>query len=178
MPQGNPLPGERYIHFKNKMYQVLTIAYHSETQEKMVIYQAMYGDFKAYARPYDMFISPVDREKYPEAEQQFRFQYAGSIADERTFKEEEPEVLQTEKEPMQESEEINPWLERVLDADTFGKKYQTVCEIRGDITDRLIDDLAVVMDLTIPQGDLSERYEQLKYCMRTRQRYESGHLRE
>ena len=177
MPQGNPLPGERYIHFKNKMYQVLTIAYHSETQEKLVVYQAMYGDFKAYVRPYEMFISPVDHEKYPDVEQKFRFQYVGSIADEKTPGIKEPEVLHAAEEPVQESEGISPWLEQFLDAETFSEKYKIVCDIRGDITDRLIDDLAVVMDLTIPQGDLSERYDQLKYCMRTRQRYESGHLR-
>lgn len=63
-----------YKHFKGDYYIVLDVAEHTETGEKMVIYRALYGENKLYARPYDMFLSKVDREKYPDVEQEYRLE--------------------------------------------------------------------------------------------------------
>lgn len=69
-----PRPDEIWRHFKGNLYLILSVAAHTETKELFVCYRALYGDFGYYVRPLNMFLSEVDRNKYPNVEQTYRFE--------------------------------------------------------------------------------------------------------
>ena len=63
-----------YRHFKGHCYLVEDLARHSETGEEYVVYRQLYGEGKLWIRPKDMFLEPVDRAKYPDCPQEYRFE--------------------------------------------------------------------------------------------------------
>lgn len=78
--RSTPWRGEVWRHFKGKLYKIIECpVIHTETNEQLVVYQALYGDYRIedfaiYARPLEIFMGQVDKEKYPDAKQKYRFE--------------------------------------------------------------------------------------------------------
>ena len=205
-----PKPHEIYKHFKGNLYQVVTIAEHSETGEQLVIYQALYGDFKTYARPLAMFTGEVDRQRYPEVTQRFRFELQGTDAD-RQIREteaagvEHPVSTQTTVTASQpaaaqatpivaqniaaqatiapvspaEDEEpaLDPLVLEFLDADSYEEKLNILAGLHHRITNEMITTMAISCDIEVNDGEPEERYEELKNCLLTMEKFECNRLR-
>ena len=168
-----PRAQEIYKHFKGNVYQIITIAEHSEDGEKLVIYQAMYGDFKVYARPLSMFMEKVDRQKYPQVKQEYRFE---KVEREEVVYEESLETLQ-EPDVTEEELQLDPLLLDFLDADTYEEKLSILAALHSRITDDMITTMAIASDVEVAEGELEVRYNQLKSCLLTLDKYEINRLR-
>lgn len=178
--------GGFYRHFKDKLYQVKGTAIHSETKEKMVIYQGLYGSYEMYVRPYDMFLSEVDHIKYPDVVQKYRFE----LIDIKTGKslesdyEENNQNMESEKsEESEESEELEESEEdskliRFLDAYDYKEKLDILTSMRGELNDGLIDIMAESIEVAVPEGDITDRYNSLRKCLMAHTKYEGLRLRQ
>lgn len=216
-----PRPQEIYRHFKGRLYQVLTLARHSETGEVLVVYQALYGDYAVFARPLSMFCSEVDAVKYPGAMQKERFQlwkgseeahalFAGEspvtgsretrakqTEEERQTRAKQPEedrqtramqpdgMFSQKKKPAEpavqaaeEEVQLDPRLLRFLDANRMEEKMEILDSMQGDVTDEMIDIMAISLDTEIVSGEASERIAALRETIQMRLRFESSRLRE
>ena len=136
----------------------------------MVIYQALYGTFAMYARPYDMFMSEVDHIKYPDVKQKYRFERVGRVGEEPSNEELPNEELPNEEQP-------NADLLAFLDARNYEEKHKLLVAMRSRMTDRLINDIAASIDVTVEEGDLDTRYRSLLYCVAKLDEFEVNRLR-
>lgn len=181
----NPRPQEMYRHFKGNLYQIRCLAKHSETGEMMVVYQAMYDKFEVYVRPLAMFMEEVDHAKYPDAAQKYRFELLQDMESEDDYlpeaamPSETAGILASVVSSENESEEVNidPLVMEFLEADTYEQRLTVLASLHSRITDEMINTMAVAVDLEIKDGDVEERYEELKNCLLTFEKYECNRLR-
>lgn len=148
-----PQKGECYRHFKGNRYQVLAVASHSETAQQLVVYEGLYGEHPVYARPLEQFMSRVDREKYPDTAQEFRFQLEGedgdSIGEERSL------------------------IMEFLDLDTKEEKVEFLQRERMNMTGDFLSAAAMSLDYVENSEDLDLRYEGLMHYLKTLIRFEN-----
>lgn len=167
MERKKPEPGEIYTHFKGRQYKVLNTAIHTETGEELVIYEAMYGSRGIYARPLDMFLSPVDRGRYPDAGQDYRF---------------EPAVLDGSGEENPETGTQNESAEtslimQFLDSESNEEKLRFLYQHRMEIKDSFLTSAAESLGSVLTEKTVELRYEELMSYLRMKIKYETGRLR-
>ena len=192
-----PLPQQIYRHFKGNLYRIVTLAKHSETGEELVIYQALYGDYQVYAREISMFLGPVDKVKYPDAQQDCRFELCDELIqapgvknrdvksrygfdgqeDMEVPKQQEAAIRAASAQEEQEELNIDPLVLEYLDADSYGERLNILTALQHRITDEMINTMAIAIDHEIEEGDTQERYEELKNCLLTLERFECNRLR-
>ncbi|MBO5145583.1 MAG: DUF1653 domain-containing protein [Lachnospiraceae bacterium] len=183
----NPKPQEIYRHFKGNLYQIITIARHSETGEKMVVYQQLYAPYEVYVRPLEMFMGRIDTKKYPNEKQTYRFEKTDAGAGETVRQPQETPAETGKEEPAaarvqepagnEDGFELDPGIVEFLDADSYEKKLQILSALHPRITDAMIDTMAVSLDTEIKEGDIEMRYSEIKNCLITMERFECNRLR-
>ena len=165
-----PRPGEFYRHFKNKLYQIIGIAAHSETGEAMVVYQALYGDFGLYVRPLTMFVSEVDHEKYPEVVQKYRFEKVE--LEKEAENQEEPAWEETEEEPG-----LKPCVLAFLDAESWDEKLSILTSMRRKIGEKELDSIFLALDLQKGLGSIEKQLDEVEGFLKMQRRYDGSRLR-
>ena len=189
----DPKPGEFYRHFKDKMYQIIAVAVHSETKEKLVIYQALYGEYGVYARPLDMFMSEVDKAKYPDAAQKYRFEKIENIGElsksSSSSNCENDGILYTDeknisdkvlKDNIQSDKASNigkNYFIEFLEADSFGDKKEIILANREFISDRELDTMYEIYGLKRQNIDKDIDIADLIGYLDMQQQYEGKRLR-
>lgn len=177
--------GQFYRHFKDRLYQIVAVAEHSETGEKMVVYQALYGTYQVYVRPYDMFVSEVDHEKYPDAAQKYRFELVEMAETEDTsnvgtekaaVRTEKESVRRAERQP-QAAERVNPILLEFLDADTLEEKMHLMAYHRNQMDENLLNSIAISLDLVVEKKTIQEKYDEILNCLSMMERFECNRFR-
>ena len=191
--------GEIYRHFKGKQYQIIAVARHSETGERMVVYQALYGDFAVYVRPFDLFVSQVDHDKYPDAAQSYRFERVGMAGDgrgeESTAQAEAGQIEQCpgkagqeEKSPAK-ADPVHPLTEksspsepsqellRFLDAQDLKERILSLGELAKTARQSDLDSIYVVLDMKPQPGTIGEQLDAVSKYLTMQQHFEGGRLR-
>lgn len=157
-----PQSGDIYKHFKGNLYEVVLIARDSETLEEKVVYKELNGE-KAYVRSLAMFVSPVDKEKYPDVQQEYRFELVKNDV-----------VEESEEESTLENPSL---ILGFLELSTVEEKLKYLQSVKNDISETFLEMAAQSLEFVEKKGTLTQRYEDLILYLSTVERYEKSRLR-
>lgn len=197
-----PVAGQIYKHFKGNLYKVLAVAVHTESEEKLVVYQSVDNPDRVFARPLEMFMSDIDRFRYPLIRAKYRFTLVsepeeetnGEETKEEETKEEtlnedtkEEDVKDEETEEQSDDDSavykdngelvIDPYVERVLDEKEFSKKIEFFEMLRGKCTEDMLTTIAISLDIQLQEGSIEDKYSQILRTLKMHEKYETSRLR-
>ena len=188
--------GQVYRHFKGNVYDVIALAVNADNREDVVVYKSLNKD-KVFVRSYRGFVSEVNKEKYPDVAQKYRFELVSDAEPEEELQDALADV-EAEAEEVETADkgyfpgyngstkqapavgeveapkavstadgEVNPMLMQFLETKSFDEKLQILRRMESEMTDKLLDDMAASLDVVIHDGEMSDRIRELKTCLST-----------
>lgn len=197
-----PVAGQIYKHFKGNLYKVLAVAVHTESEEKLVVYQSVDNPDRVFARPLEMFMSDIDRFRYPLIRAKYRFTLVSEPEVENNGEETKEEEAKEEtlnedtrgedvkdEETEEQSDDdsavykdngelvIDPYVEGVLDEKEFSKKIEFFEMLRGKCTEDMLTTIAISLDIQLQEGSIEDKYSQILRTLKMHEKYETSRLR-
>ncbi len=161
----SPRSGEFYRHFKDKLCQIITVAEHRETGEKMVVYQELYGDYKIYTSPLKQFADEADQER--------RFELVTIQA--------EAEVCEAGKACEAKEQEaptvFHPLLMPFVESETYEQKLELLMAMWGKIGQAELEVLYEALDLPMRDGSVEEQFRSIENYLVMQQKFDGKRLR-
>lgn len=159
-----PKAGDVYRHFKGRKYRILHIAVCTETGEEMVVFETTEGGHKVYASVLEVFLSPLDTEKYPQAEQKYRFELC------RDFREGAAAELRRQG-------STTALILKFLELEDNGDRIQFLQRHQTEIEGRFLTAAAESLEFAETGESVEERLAALMRFLRTKMKYEGRRLR-
>lgn len=196
MNQNMLLPGTLYKNFEGNIYQIMCIAKNCVDKGKEVIYQKMFPPFDIWAEPLESFMQKIDNticgQNYQfeqiEVNTKDKELHKDIVNDEAIKREEISDSVFKEAllngsldrkivGKIPDSEIAQRGFMELLDADTYHDKYIIFSALRNYLNSRLLNNIAVSLDIVLEDGEEEEQYESIRRCLQTFERYETKRLR-
>lgn len=183
-----PQPGERYYYGKDKLYQIICMAAHTDTMEQMVVYQALFGAFSIYTCPLSAFKGFVRQSTIPNHSIPMKEVKETPVSNNGRYSEDvrniPPENNHTEQQNRSSEKgkqntlgDKESLVIEFLDANTYKRKLEILRGMKKYLDNKIINDLAVSLDVVVEEGDLDSRFHSLERCLLTLVKFECDRFR-